>query len=50
MTSNVDVILQSQVDQTDKINTIISTDPKWAGTNPDALTEHWRETNHHIQF
>lgn len=50
MTSNVDVILQSEVDQTDKINTIISNDPKWAGTHPDALTEHWRETNHHTQF
>lgn len=50
VTSNVDVILQSEVDQTDKINTIISNDPKWAGMHPDALTEHWRETNHHTQF
>lgn len=46
-TGNVDVILQSEVDQTDKINTIISHDPEWAGKHPVVLTEHWRETIHH---
>lgn len=45
----VDVILQSEVDQTDKINTTISHDPKWAGKRPVALTEHWREADHHTQ-
>lgn len=39
-TGNVDVILQSEVDQTDTINTIISHNPKWAGKHPAVLTEH----------
>lgn len=47
VTGNVDMILQSEVDQTDKINTIISHDPQWAGK---ALTVHWKETNHHTQY
>lgn len=38
-TSNVDVILQSEVDQTEKINTIISHDPEWAGKHPVLLTD-----------
>lgn len=49
VTGNVNVILQSEVDQTNKINTIISHDPKCAGKRPVALTQHWKKTKHHTQ-
>ena len=39
-TGNVGVISQSEVDQTDKSNKIISHDPKLAWKSPVALTEH----------